>query len=315
VPLMWMSLRRLRLLAVVAAVGALTACGSQSPQTTAGPEPTDAMLALPTESPTVPSASPSATPSRKPSPSPSRKPSPKPTKKLTTPMTAGADIPASKPSPAPTNDGIPLKGSRSFAIAPGGTEIIGTGSTLVPYQVEMENGITWTSRYPGFTVGDFASIADDVLRNPRGWTASNEHPVTDAAENMTDVSWSFQRVSNSPAGVLRIRLSTPDTTDYLCGTVGLHTQGVYSCRYGNYLIINLRRWLTAAPGFNMGLTDYRNMVINHEMGHRLGFGHMKCPQAGTPAPVMMQETISLGGCLPNAYPFGEDGTFYMSNPI
>ena len=230
-------------------------------------------------------------------------------------MTAGADIPASKPSPAPTNDGIPLKGSRSFAIAAGSTEIIGTGSTLVPYQVELEQGIAWTSKYPAFTVNDFASIVDNVLRNPRGWIGSNEHPVTDAAENMTDVSWSFQRVSNSPTGVLHIRLSTPATTDYLCGQYGMDTQGVYSCRYGNYLIINLRRWLTAAPGFDMGLTGYRNMVINHEMGHRLGFGHMKCPTAGTSAPVMMQETISLGGCAPNAYPFGEDGTFYMSNPI
>ena len=53
------------------------------------------------------------------------------------------------------------------------------------------------------------------------------------------------------------------------------------------------------------------MVVNHEMGHLLGFSHMTCGNPGTLAPVMAQETINLGGCLPNAYPFAPDGTFVV----
>jgi hypothetical protein len=51
------------------------------------------------------------------------------------------------------------------------------------------------------------------------------------------------------------------------------------------------------------------MVVNHEMGRSLGFSHMTCGAAGTPAPIMAQEAINLGGCLPNTYPFAADGTF------
>jgi hypothetical protein len=96
----------------------------------------------------------------------------------------------------------------------------------------------------------------------------------------------------------------------MCGSMGMNTMGVYSCRYGSTILINLRRWLKGAPGFDMNLDGYHTMVINHEMGHRLGFAHMKCPGAGQPAPVMQEETINLAGCVPNAYPFSPEGTFY-----
>lgn len=67
--------------------------------------------------------------------------------------------------------------------------------------------------------------------------------------------------------------------------------------------------LKGAPGFAMNLDGYHTMVVNHEMGHFLGFDHMLCPAAGQPAPVMQEETIDLAGCTPNAYPFAADGTF------
>jgi len=46
---------------------------------------------------------------------------------------------------------------------------------------------------------------------------------------------------------------------------------------------------------------YRNYVINHEVGHELGHHHENCPKAGGPAPVMVQQTLDLGGC--QAWPF------------
>ncbi|HKT03997.1 MAG TPA: DUF3152 domain-containing protein [Rugosimonospora sp.] len=286
---------------VGAAVVALAACSTGNHAVTTAAQPLT-VPSLPIEaSPTDPPS-----PSAAPSPSPSRKPSPKPTKTLKKTVTAGADIPRTTKSPAP-NDGVPTKGAGTFTVAPGGTSVVGTGSTLVTYRVELEDGIAWGANTP-WTVSGFASTVDAILADPRGWIASAAHPVTDAAQHMTDASWSFQRVSGSSYSV-RIRLATPDTVDKLCGAVGLQTQGVYSCRYGTTILINLRRWLKGAPGFAIDLTGYRHMVINHEMGHLLGFAHMLCPGAGQPAPVMQTQTISLGGCVPNAYPFSATGTF------
>jgi hypothetical protein len=147
-----------------------------------------------------------------------------------------------------------------------------------------------------------------VIAGGRGWTESGEHPITNAAEKMVDASWAFQRVGGADYSV-RIRLASPGTVDYLCGQVGLKTQGVYSCRFGQTIMINLRRWLRGATGFPIDVTGYRVMVINHELGHFLGFDHMRCPGAGQPAPVMQTQTVALNGCTPNAYPYTEAGVF------
>lgn len=79
----------------------------------------------------------------------------------------------------------------------------------------------------------------------------------------------------------------------------------YSCRSGNNVVINYDRWTGATEPWNTAggsLQDYRVMVINHETGHWLGFGHATCPGKGQSAPVMMQQSISLGGCTFNPWP-------------
>lgn len=79
----------------------------------------------------------------------------------------------------------------------------------------------------------------------------------------------------------------------------------WSCRTGRDVVINRRRWRDATPSWHRSegsLRDYRRMVIYHEVGHRLGFGHAGCPAAGAPAPVMMQQSIDLAGCRHNPQP-------------
>lgn len=79
----------------------------------------------------------------------------------------------------------------------------------------------------------------------------------------------------------------------------------WSCRVGRYVIINQTRWQHASPAWNAArgsLRDYRHMVVNHETGHWLGFGHASCPGRGRPAPVMMQQSKGLGGCRFNPFP-------------
>lgn len=79
--------------------------------------------------------------------------------------------------------------------------------------------------------------------------------------------------------------------------------GRLSCREGDRVIINLTRWLEGTTDWDGSLADYRAMVINHEVGHALGHGHLGCPGPGQLAPVMMQQTKGLDGCVGNPWPF------------
>jgi len=275
---------------VLGVVLVLAGCGSPQQEAAFAVRRTPTPTVSPTPPPTTP---PPATPS----------PTPKPKTTLRSTAPAGVDGGGGGTS----SDGVPSIGNGTFAAAPGGTSVVGSGSTLVRYRVELENGITWGSN-PVWTPDSFAAAADAVLADPKGWIASADRPITDAAQHMNGASWSFQRVSGTDYSV-RILLATPGTVDKMCGSIGLKTLGQYSCRYSNIILINLRRWLRGAPGFPIDLAGYHTMVINHEMGHQLGFKHMLCPSPGTLAPVMMQETINIGGCLPNIYPFAPDGTF------
>jgi len=296
------SVRKLLVLVTIAAF-ALVGCGKPAKQAAAESPPSTAAPSV-EPLPSVPVVSASPSPSA--SPKASKKASPKPSSTLKKTVSAGGDTGSAT---APVNDGVPAKGAGTFTGASGGTDVVGTGAVLVKYRVEVEDGIVWGAN-PVWTPASFAATVDEVIAGNRSWIRSAESPVTDAAENMTAASWSFQRVSGTDYSV-RVRLATPDTVDKLCGSVGVKTQGVYSCRFGQTLMINLRRWLHGAPNFPVSITSYHNNVINHEMGHFLGFDHMHCPAAGQPAPIMMQQTINIEGCLPNEFPFAADGTFIM----
>ncbi|SCF31065.1 DUF3152 domain-containing protein [Micromonospora chokoriensis] len=214
-------------------------------------------------------------------------------------------------SRTPTDDEIPVEASGTFAAATGQGRVIGTGKRRVRYRVSVEKGIEWGD-IPAWRPSGFAESIEQVLAAPNGWTTSAKHPVTNAEVRLTRASWSFQRVDTSRADV-DVRLATPATVDRLCGASGVDTEGVYSCRYGRTILINLRRWLQGAPGYPVSLDDYHAGVINHEFGHFLGFAHMECPGPGEVGPVMMTQTIDLGGCLPNVSPFAGNGRF-ISGP-
>ena len=295
-------LRTLRLGAVVMMVYALAACAHPAAkQPGAAGAWSDVGLpsaVAPAPSPAVPS---SAVPSKK--ASPTRKPTPHPSTTLKKTVAAGGDTGGKA---ATTNDGVPQVGSGTFTVAGGGTDVVGTGSTLVKYRVELEDGIKWGNN-PVWTTDQVAGVVDTAIAGPHGWTVSAAHPVTYGPDKLTNMSWSFQRVSGDDYSV-RLRLATPGTVDKLCGQVGVQTQGVYSCRYGQTILLNLRRWLKGIPGYP-AYNTFHDMTINHEMGHFLGFDHMKCPGAGKPAPIMQTQTIALNGCTFNSYPFLDDGTF------
>ena len=97
-----------------------------------------------------------------------------------------------------------------------------------------------------------------------------------------------------------IRILTPGTTDDRC--LPLKTLGQVSCSIGRNVNLNAVRWTQGVPDYAGDLNGYRTYLVNHEVGHYLGRGHVSCPGQGRPAPVMMQQTKGLKGCARNIWP-------------
>lgn len=90
------------------------------------------------------------------------------------------------------------------------------------------------------------------------------------------------------------------------GSFGAICDDYYNCQIGDNVVLNYDRWQTATNPWNAthgSLEDYRTLMIDHETGHRLGFrDNPTCPGTGQPAPVMMQQSIALKGCIFNVWP-------------
>lgn len=171
----------------------------------------------------------------------------------------------------------PSRPTGELGVVPGSSEVAGTGD-LVTYAVEVEAGLAVDSDC-------FARVVELTLGDERSWIGSGR--------------WSMQRVDTEDADI-RVTLASPDTVDAYC--LPLRTGGIFSCWDGSRAMINLWRWETGATDFGDALVEYRTYVINHEVGHGLGFGHVGCTGDGDPAPVMMQQTKTTGACLPNGWP-------------
>lgn len=188
-----------------------------------------------------------------------------------------------KPAEAPPTTAPPTftqHGEGTFRRATGSAKRVGTGR-LLRYRVEVERGL---EQQPG----EFAQWVDRILADQRGWTAGGQ--------------WAFQRPAAGAVDFV-VKLASPDTVDRICGGYGLDTGGEVSCRGGQNVVINVKRWVLAIPAYQGDVDMYRHLVVNHEVGHFLGYRHVTCPGKGRLAAVMQQHFYGMGGCVPNGWPF------------
>lgn len=130
----------------------------------------------------------------------------------------------------------------------------------------------------------FKTRVQQILDDPRGWSR---------------LGVKFELVASG--GLFTVVLSEAAQVP----SFGAPCDTEYNCNVGNYVIVNENRWLQAtAPWRDAGgsVANYQHLVINHELGHWLGHGHPACPAAGDAAPVMMQQSLDLGGCKFHAWP-------------
>ena len=198
--------------------------------------------------------------------------------------------PPAEPRPVTQNAEVaitfPRTGSGQWMFTPGSDEVAGRSGRLMRYRIALETDID------GVGPAAFAKDIRTILGDPRGWTAGGE--------------WRLQQVGPDDDADFTIYLATPASRDMLCGGT---PDGYTSCRNGSNVVLNVARWANAVPGYGAPLDVYRQYMVTHETGHRLGHGHELCPGPGQPAPVMEQQTLGLHGCVPNPWPF-PDGRSY-----
>jgi len=171
---------------------------------------------------------------------------------------------------------VPQRGAGTLDIVPGSAKGPGSGR-VVRVRVEVEGGL----KVDGEAFADFALA---TLNDPRSW--AHDGRTFARTDGRADV---------------RLVLASPDTSARLCRP--LQTFGRLSCHAGDATVLTLYRWVEAIPAYGKDKTGYRHYLVNHEVGHALGHGHVACPGRGRPAPVMMQQTKGLTGCAPNAWPY------------
>ena len=173
-----------------------------------------------------------------------------------------------------TDPGPPI--STGTFVRAGGGQFEIAGSPMIEFSIAVEDG-------SNVSLAELVALVTDTLSDPRGWTGRGV---------------GFRLVDEG--GTFTLAVATPPTIDVLCRP--LETNGRFSCARNGWIALNLDRWTSATDSWPSDIETYRLYLINHEIGHYIvGASHSACPGAGQSAPLMMQQTKGLDGCVPNGW--------------
>ncbi|SCE91830.1 Protein of unknown function [Micromonospora coriariae] len=208
------------------------------------------------------------------------------------PSPSGSPVaPSSAPPVLRLSGAVPTAGTGRFGYDDRTGPVLGRAGELRRYRVAVESG---SAEDPVA----FGQAVQTALAGPGSWVDSGRLRL--------------QQVPGGAARDFTVYLATARTAGRMCadGGVDIRVGGrpYTSCRAPGKVIINLDRWRLSVPHYvaaRVPLAVYRTYVVNHEVGHQLGHRHERCPGAGRPAPVMMQQTLFLNGCRVNPWPYLE----------
>jgi Protein of unknown function (DUF3152) len=164
-----------------------------------------------------------------------------------------------------------------LVVVPATGRTIGTGAVKL-FAMEVEGGLR-------IDRATFARVVVRTLADRRSWAARDGFALRWVDSGRVD---------------LRIAVASPALTDRLCAP--LQTNGIYSCATPARAVLNAGRWQHGAASYRGRTPAYRRYLVNHEVGHLFGRGHVACLGPGERAPVMMQQTKGVGSCVPNPWP-------------
>lgn len=195
---------------------------------------------------------------------------------LLAPTGRSASVPAKKKTKKVK---IPERGSGRFVRADVDGPKVGEGGRLLRYAVKVEKDLPYDA-------DETAREIQTTLSDPRSWIGGGD--------------WRLELVGDPARADFTVFLATPGTVDRFCWP--LRTYGRVSCQAGNKVMLNAWRWAHASDAYGSDVGAYRQYLVNHEVGHRLGHNHVGCPGKGRRAPVMMQQTKGVGACEANPWP-------------
>jgi hypothetical protein len=144
---------------------------------------------------------------------------------------------------------------------------------IITYFTSVDTDVKYSNKM-------FVGYVDKYINDPDGWKK---------------MGYSFKNIENADKARLHIRLVSPETlkkercdSNLSCAELN-----------GKNVMINYFRWMNGSKESKLNLSNYRQYVISHEVGHGLGYDHKKCEGEGKPAPIMMQQTLGIGACVPN----------------
>ena len=187
-------------------------------------------------------------------------------------------------APVPTS--VPVKGTGRVTVVSVPKAPTPPTGRAVRYTVEIEGGL-------GVDEAEVARTVSTILHDAKGW------------QRVDRVRFVNVSPAEARAGAhvdIRVTLASPSLTDRLCAP--MKTLSEVSCWNGERSVLNLRRWMLGADSHGDDVERYRIYQVNHEVGHGLGHGHRSCPAKGKRAPVMVQQTLGLEGCMAWPYPSG-----------
>ncbi|MEU4320140.1 DUF3152 domain-containing protein [Nocardia fluminea] len=162
----------------------------------------------------------------------------------------------------------------TWHVVPGTSAQVGAGTERVfRYTVEVEDGIDTTPFGGDIAV---AKMVETTLANPKSWT--------------NDPKFGFQRIDAGPAD-FRLSLTSRESTRAACGFEIPIDSSCYNADLDRVVLSEVR-WVRGALAFDGDIGSYRQYLINHEVGHAIGYhGHQPCETDGGLAPIMMQQTF------------------------
>ncbi|WP_066910971.1 DUF3152 domain-containing protein [Millisia brevis] len=174
----------------------------------------------------------------------------------------------------PAGGPFTAQGLGDWHIVPGTTGQVGVGRDRVfTYTVEIEDGVDTTS-FGGD--GSFAEMVDATLANPKSWIG--------------DERFAFRRIDSGDPD-FRVSLTSQMSVRPACGYDIPLEVSCYNPSIGR-VILNEPRWVRGAIAFQGDVGSYRQYVINHEVGHAIGYAaHQPCESNDGLAPIMMQQTF------------------------